>query len=199
MKSGSRDCLRHSRWNGRRLGGRRIGRSWRRPERCSCRHLKAVAAAAPPFTELPAHVGSPPAHRAHRKRRLRRGLSRVRSRGSIARSPSSFSPPTAMPMAARLVHHTTKAVYSHAFITANVVTIHGAEQIGDQVGLWMELVRGRTLEQMLSERGRVSARPKPLVSGEISAVRFRPSMPLACFIATSKRTTSCSPMMAGLC
>jgi TolB-like protein len=32
---------------------------------------------------------------------------------------------------------------------ANVVTIHGAERIGDQIGLWMELVRGQTLEQQL--------------------------------------------------
>jgi serine/threonine protein kinase len=31
----------------------------------------------------------------------------------------------------------------------NVVTIYGAEQIGDQVGLWMEFVRGQTLEQLL--------------------------------------------------
>ena len=36
---------------------------------------------------------------------------------------------------------------------ANVVTIHGAERIGDQIGLWMELVRGQTLEQQL-KRGR---------------------------------------------
>ena len=35
----------------------------------------------------------------------------------------------------------------------NVVTIYGADRIGDQVGLWMELVEGRTLEQML-EQGR---------------------------------------------
>src|SRR5262245_985294 len=34
----------------------------------------------------------------------------------------------------------------------NVVTIHGAEQIGDQIGLWMEFVHGNTLEQLL-ERG----------------------------------------------
>jgi serine/threonine protein kinase len=27
----------------------------------------------------------------------------------------------------------------------NVVTIHGAEQIGTRIGLWMEFVRGRTL------------------------------------------------------
>src|SRR5439155_15608462 len=31
----------------------------------------------------------------------------------------------------------------------NVVTVYGAEQIGRQIGLWMELVHGRTLEQHL--------------------------------------------------
>ena len=31
----------------------------------------------------------------------------------------------------------------------NVVTIHGAERIGDRIGLWMEFVRGQTLEDML--------------------------------------------------
>jgi serine/threonine-protein kinase len=35
----------------------------------------------------------------------------------------------------------------------NVVTIYGAERIGDQIGLWMELVKGQTLEQIL-EQGR---------------------------------------------
>jgi TolB-like protein len=39
----------------------------------------------------------------------------------------------------------------------NIVTIHGAEQIGDGIGLWMELVRGRTLEQMLGDGGLFSA------------------------------------------
>lgn len=34
----------------------------------------------------------------------------------------------------------------------NVVTIYGAEQIGDQIGLWMEFVRGHTLEQLLERR-----------------------------------------------
>ena len=33
----------------------------------------------------------------------------------------------------------------------NVVTIYGAEQIGDRIGLWMEFVRGRTLEQLLKD------------------------------------------------
>ena len=31
----------------------------------------------------------------------------------------------------------------------NVVTIYGAEQVGDRVGLWMELVRGRTLGDLV--------------------------------------------------
>jgi serine/threonine protein kinase len=39
----------------------------------------------------------------------------------------------------------------------NVVTIYGAEQIGDQIGLWMEFVRGHTLEQILDHRKVVSA------------------------------------------
>lgn len=34
----------------------------------------------------------------------------------------------------------------------NVVTIYGAERIADRIGLWMEFVRGRTLEQMLREQ-----------------------------------------------
>jgi Tol biopolymer transport system component/predicted Ser/Thr protein kinase len=39
----------------------------------------------------------------------------------------------------------------------NVVTVYGAERIGDQVGLWMELVEGRTLEQLLQEGRRFTA------------------------------------------
>jgi serine/threonine-protein kinase len=34
-----------------------------------------------------------------------------------------------------------------------VVTIHGAEQIGDRVGLWMEYIRGRTLGELIEDRG----------------------------------------------
>jgi TolB-like protein/tRNA A-37 threonylcarbamoyl transferase component Bud32 len=39
----------------------------------------------------------------------------------------------------------------------NVVTIHGAEQIGDRIGLWMEFVRGHTLEQVLQRQTVFSA------------------------------------------
>jgi len=36
----------------------------------------------------------------------------------------------------------------------NVVTIYGAERIGDRIGIWMELVAGRTLHQLVVEEGR---------------------------------------------
>jgi serine/threonine-protein kinase len=39
----------------------------------------------------------------------------------------------------------------------NVVTIYGAERIDDQVGLWMEFVRGHTLEQLLKQGTSFSA------------------------------------------
>jgi len=39
----------------------------------------------------------------------------------------------------------------------NVVTIYGAARIGDEVGLWMELVEGRTIQQLLDEGRRFTA------------------------------------------
>jgi serine/threonine-protein kinase len=41
----------------------------------------------------------------------------------------------------------------------NVVTIYGAEQIDDRIGLWMEFVRGRTLQQ-IADQGKVFAPPE---------------------------------------
>ncbi len=41
---------------------------------------------------------------------------------------------------------------------SNVVTIYGAQRIGDVVGLWMELVDGRTLESELATNGRFAAK-----------------------------------------
>jgi Tol biopolymer transport system component/tRNA A-37 threonylcarbamoyl transferase component Bud32 len=56
----------------------------------------------------------------------------------------------------------------------NVVTVYGAERIDGRVGVWMELVSGRTLEQELNARGRFS--PEEVTSigrdlcGALSAV-----------------------------
>ena len=38
-----------------------------------------------------------------------------------------------------------------------VVTVHGAERVGAQVGVWMELVAGRTLAEEVAERGPLPA------------------------------------------
>ncbi len=45
----------------------------------------------------------------------------------------------------------------------NVVTVYGAERIEGRVGLWMQLVEGRTLEEELAERG-------PLPEGEVARI-----------------------------
>src|SRR3954470_11126117 len=49
----------------------------------------------------------------------------------------------------------------------NVVSIHGAERVDGQVGLWMELLRGRTLEQILRDQGPFSVRETIGVTLEI--------------------------------
>jgi eukaryotic-like serine/threonine-protein kinase len=49
----------------------------------------------------------------------------------------------------------------------NVVTIYGAEHINGRIGLWMELVRGRTLEQLLSEGAPFSVAETARIGAEI--------------------------------
>jgi serine/threonine-protein kinase len=46
---------------------------------------------------------------------------------------------------------------------ANVVTIHGAQQIGEEVGLWMEFVRGRTLAAIVKQDGPRAANEAAIV------------------------------------
>jgi len=41
---------------------------------------------------------------------------------------------------------------------ANVVTVYGADQVDGRVGLWMELVRGTTLEDLMQRQGMFGAR-----------------------------------------
>lgn len=49
----------------------------------------------------------------------------------------------------------------------NVVTIYGAEQQDDRIGLWMELVRGRTLEQMLAQGMSFEAEEVRRIGGDL--------------------------------
>ena len=73
----------------------------------------------------------------------------------------------------------------------NVVTIHGAERIGDAIGIWMELVRGRTLALVMRDEDR-SRGPRRHGSSSTCAVQSPPCTMPVCFTATSRRTTSCS-------
>lgn len=49
----------------------------------------------------------------------------------------------------------------------NVVTVHGADEVGGRVGLSMELVDGRTLEAILTDQGPMSAGEATLVGIEL--------------------------------
>ena len=45
----------------------------------------------------------------------------------------------------------------------NIVTVYGADQVDGRVGLWMELVRGTTLEDLLQRQGTFGAREASVV------------------------------------
>ena len=45
----------------------------------------------------------------------------------------------------------------------NVVTVHGADRMDGRVGLWMDLIRGRTLEQVVREHGPLGPQEAALI------------------------------------
>lgn len=49
----------------------------------------------------------------------------------------------------------------------NIVTVYGATREEGCVGIWMELIEGQTLEQILQERGRSSAREAALIGLDV--------------------------------
>jgi serine/threonine protein kinase len=49
----------------------------------------------------------------------------------------------------------------------NVVTIHGAEEHDGRVGIWMEMIEGRTLQEIVLEHGTLSGREAALVGIEV--------------------------------
>ena len=52
---------------------------------------------------------------------------------------------------------------------AHVVQVYGAEQHDNRVGLWMELVRGESLEEVLQARGPFGAREAALIGLDLCA------------------------------
>ena len=81
----------------------------------------------------------------------------------------------------------------------NVVTIYGAERIDDRIGLWMEFVKGRTLEQTIEAGRRLHRRGSRRHRDRALSRRCRPSTRPASCTAISKRTTSCWQTMDGWC
>lgn len=67
-------------------------------------------------------------------------------------------------LASRLLHEGQTLARVHH---PNVVTVYGAATHDGRVGLWMEFVRGVTLEQMLVSHGQFSAREAGLVGYEL--------------------------------
>ncbi|HEY8551607.1 MAG TPA: protein kinase [Vicinamibacterales bacterium] len=49
----------------------------------------------------------------------------------------------------------------------NVVTVHGVDTHGDRVGLWMEFIRGCTLEQLLERQGPFGGREAVLIGQDL--------------------------------
>jgi eukaryotic-like serine/threonine-protein kinase len=49
----------------------------------------------------------------------------------------------------------------------NVVSVYGVEALGDRVGLWMEFIRGCTLEQLLERQGLFGAREATLIGQDL--------------------------------
>jgi TolB-like protein/Tfp pilus assembly protein PilF len=49
----------------------------------------------------------------------------------------------------------------------NVVLVHGAETVDGRVGLWMELIRGATLEQLIQSHGPYSAREATVIGQDL--------------------------------
>jgi serine/threonine-protein kinase len=51
----------------------------------------------------------------------------------------------------------------------NVVTVYGADRCDGRFGVWMEYIRGRTLEALLQQKGRLSAREAGLIGLDLCA------------------------------
>ena len=70
----------------------------------------------------------------------------------------------------------------------NVVTVYGVEEQDGRIGLWMEYIRGRTLEQLLRSTGSFGAREAALIGQELCRALARSTRRAWC-IATSRRRT----------
>jgi eukaryotic-like serine/threonine-protein kinase len=71
---------------------------------------------------------------------------------------------SAAPLASKMLHEGRLLARVHH---PNVVTVHGVEVHDNRVGLWMEFIRGRTLETLLESQGPFGAREATLVGQDL--------------------------------
>jgi serine/threonine-protein kinase len=93
--------------------------------------------------------------------------------GSFADVYRAFDPDLGREVALKLLHSARESEGSETVLREgrmmarvrhpNVVTVHGAERHEGRVGIWMELVRGRTIDVLRREQGTFSAREAALV------------------------------------
>ena len=80
----------------------------------------------------------------------------------------------------------------------NVVTVYGAERVNGQVGVWMEFVHGKTLEQELRDQGPFEVDRVIRIGIELQQ-RCPPSIGPDSSIATSRPRTCCATAMGVWC
>ena len=81
----------------------------------------------------------------------------------------------------------------------NVVTVYGADVLDGVAGIWMELVHGRTLDNIVKDTGAAAARARRRRSGADIARRSPPCTPRGCCTATSRRRTWCARAAGAWC
>ena len=91
-------------------------------------------------------------------------------RGSFGTVYRAHDPTLDRPIAVKLLHRHCELIEGQMLarvVHPNVVTVYGAAEHDGRVGLWMEFVRGRTLEHMLFVHGPFSAAEAGLIGYEL--------------------------------
>jgi Tol biopolymer transport system component len=106
-------------------------------------------------------------------------LRRIIGRGARGLVYRAWDPHLDREVALKLIADQTEAAHADEVIGEarqlarvthpNVATIFGAERSNGLAGLWMELIEGRTLEQMLRDEGVFSAREAALIGVDVCA------------------------------
>jgi TolB-like protein/Tfp pilus assembly protein PilF len=97
--------------------------------------------------------------------------------GSFGMVYRAWDPRLARDVALKLLRRQTDAAQASVIIEEgrmlarihhpHVITVYGASRYADRVGIWMEYIRGRTLERVIAEDGTMGAREAALIGSEL--------------------------------